>query len=401
MSNKVYYGEYSLKHWIDLILSKNITLPEYQRSFVWSKEQVKRLIQAFEKDLYVPPVTVGAFIQEGENLNLVLDGQQRLTSILLAYLNVYPNKNTFKEINNNEPIYSSNDNFDSDGSDDESDTIIKWTFNTIQENGKTYKERKEYILNNESQYPKLDIGIELNDEFLNNHYLGFSFLVPDSIQNQNNYYASVFREINIGGTNLLPQESREALYHLNKSLKEFFDPKFTGSYTIKTKNIVSKMDFVRYLSVLSQYKHDGKENNIGKGTGGILENYYTSYIDDVIQNAESDKFGKFSDVFPSDDDWKSRINRISESLNKLEPNKNFDSIISIDMVMFGLIYFVLFENKAILDQNINELNAKIKQASDDFRKIPKHSKAPNSFKYLRERVAKSINIYREFINESA
>ena len=26
--NKVYYGEYTLKHWIDLILSNNIVLPE-------------------------------------------------------------------------------------------------------------------------------------------------------------------------------------------------------------------------------------------------------------------------------------------------------------------------------------------------------------------------------------
>lgn len=39
MENKVYYGEYSLKHWIDLILSKNIELPEYQRYFVWEEKK--------------------------------------------------------------------------------------------------------------------------------------------------------------------------------------------------------------------------------------------------------------------------------------------------------------------------------------------------------------------------
>lgn len=34
MENKVYYGEYSLKHWIDLILKQDIELPLYQRYFV-------------------------------------------------------------------------------------------------------------------------------------------------------------------------------------------------------------------------------------------------------------------------------------------------------------------------------------------------------------------------------
>lgn len=36
MDNKVYYGEYSLDHWIKLILKKDIVLPDYQRNFTWS-----------------------------------------------------------------------------------------------------------------------------------------------------------------------------------------------------------------------------------------------------------------------------------------------------------------------------------------------------------------------------
>lgn len=42
MENKVYYGEYTLKHWIKLMLSGNIVLPEYQRHFVWCERDVKR-----------------------------------------------------------------------------------------------------------------------------------------------------------------------------------------------------------------------------------------------------------------------------------------------------------------------------------------------------------------------
>ncbi len=38
MDNRVYYGEYSLRHWINLILKNNIVLPEYQRYFVWNEK---------------------------------------------------------------------------------------------------------------------------------------------------------------------------------------------------------------------------------------------------------------------------------------------------------------------------------------------------------------------------
>ncbi len=44
MDNRVYYGEYSLKHWIDLILKENIILPDYQRYFVWNEQKVETLI---------------------------------------------------------------------------------------------------------------------------------------------------------------------------------------------------------------------------------------------------------------------------------------------------------------------------------------------------------------------
>ena len=51
MENRVYYGEYSLKHWIELILNGNIELPEYQRYFVF--------IETFRKKQFVPPITIG------------------------------------------------------------------------------------------------------------------------------------------------------------------------------------------------------------------------------------------------------------------------------------------------------------------------------------------------------
>ena len=42
MNTRVYYGEYSLIHWIELVLTRNIILPKYQPCFMWFPNDVKR-----------------------------------------------------------------------------------------------------------------------------------------------------------------------------------------------------------------------------------------------------------------------------------------------------------------------------------------------------------------------
>ncbi|MEI3110154.1 MAG: hypothetical protein V8T88_15205 [Phocaeicola sp.] len=48
MDKKVYYGEYSLKHWIELLLKQDLESSPYQRSFVWYEEQVKELVDGMK-----------------------------------------------------------------------------------------------------------------------------------------------------------------------------------------------------------------------------------------------------------------------------------------------------------------------------------------------------------------
>ena len=95
MDKKVYYGEYSLKHWIELLLKKDLELPPYQRNFVWSEAQVKEFVIGLKGEIFVPPVTIGVCNKDGVNHNLILDGQQRLSSLLLAFFGVYPKKDAF------------------------------------------------------------------------------------------------------------------------------------------------------------------------------------------------------------------------------------------------------------------------------------------------------------------
>lgn len=96
MENKVYYGEYTLKHWINMMLTGNIVLPDYQRHFVWREKDVKRLLQSLTDGQFVQPVTIALYYDGTIKQNLILDGQQRLTSLLLAYLGYFPDKKKFE-----------------------------------------------------------------------------------------------------------------------------------------------------------------------------------------------------------------------------------------------------------------------------------------------------------------
>ena len=95
MQTRVYYGEYTLRHWLDLMVTRNIDLPEYQRSFVWEESDVKRLVESLQSGQFIMPVTIAHYQSGNDSRNLILDGQQRLTSLLLAFVGYMPRKEMF------------------------------------------------------------------------------------------------------------------------------------------------------------------------------------------------------------------------------------------------------------------------------------------------------------------
>lgn len=61
-----------------MMLTKNIILPEYQRSFVWDEKDVMRLLQSIADGQFVQPVTIALYKTDPEmpGQNLIIDGQQ-------------------------------------------------------------------------------------------------------------------------------------------------------------------------------------------------------------------------------------------------------------------------------------------------------------------------------------
>lgn len=365
---------------------KNIILPDYQRYFVWDQNKTKELIKAFKEKQFIPPVIIGSFKNEKESINLILDGQQRLTSILLAYIGIFPNKissqKQFKFMDENDNLIE----------DEGINNILEWNFNELLKNGSTKEQIKENL--SYENYIKFDFNID--KDFFDNNFLGFSYLVPllANDKEQQKFYSKVFRSINIQGESLLALESRAALYYLDKDLEDYFVPKFIEKIYVND----SKVDFVRYLALLSQYKKDKTADELGKRFAGKMEKYYEEYIYFTVGEEDSNIFIKYSELFKDKKEYKKMYINLKESLKELELFKKYSSIIDVDITLFGLIYFIVFEKKEI---DYSKKESIIKEINKEIEKIKKtdmrHVKNPAAFKYLRYRVRRSIEIYERYI----
>ncbi|EJP20761.1 DUF262 domain-containing protein [Streptococcus oralis] len=422
MENKVYYGEYSLDYWIELILSKNIILPDYQRNFSWDETKREKLITSLKNKEFVPPVIIGSFTKNGLKENILIDGQQRLTSILLSVLGFFPDRETYKKHSKDKVRKYIDENDDFAGETDSSTDVINWTFNDLLIEDNLTISKIKSTLEKDEYFKALNNDNEIDNSFLKNTFLGFSYLVPSNSQrgDQQRYYSSVFRNINRQGMSLTGQESREALYYLDESKTSFFKPKFI--------NLIEgelSIDFIRYLSILSQYKKEGSVQNLCSGFGGRkekLEEYYENYINFIIGDKNIKYYISYEELFNTNEQLLSceqpHSGRYSKMSNFISDSplskKTFDSIIDCDLYYFGLIYLIIFENKNIDLEKWSDITKKIEKSIEEFKApyldkqgVPTyelskavsrsfHQKNPSALKYLRERVEKSIAIYREF-----
>lgn len=395
MENKVYYGEYSLSYWIELILKKNVEIPEYQRNFVWKEEDLKILIESFQNQQFVPPVTIGVFNDNTGNHNYIIDGQQRLTCILLAFLERFPLKEAGNQTAERQILANENDD-DENEDDDDVDDMTEWTFKVLTDKGKT----KGSIIDRCSAEQYKSLHLELPDDFFSKTYLGFSYLVPEEADtaSQTRYYSTVFRNINIHGKSLYTLESRESLYFLDSTLRSWFNPDFTKdiSSSVVDRSMKPRMDFVRSLSLLSQYKKNENRERVAYGYAKRIEAYYESYIYSVINDTDSFLFGKFSELYPNKA-YTEQLEKLENLINELALLKRYPSIIDMDMYFFGLIYFILIEKKDLNTERKEDLMRELQIKIGRLKRDTKHTKTPSLLKFLNERIKSSVSIYRRYI----
>lgn len=391
MENKVFYGEYSIAYWIELILTKKIMLPGYQRHYVWNEESLKNLVETLKEKRFVPPITIGFFrFDDGHKCNYIIDGQQRLTSLLLAYLGIFPDKDKFKS--HLKALANGDEQPDDDGIDPY-DNVLEWTFNSLIDKGNSKNEIISKL--RAGNYKTINLGID--EDFFENTFLGFSYIVPSTSGiEQQKFYTKTFREINIQGEKLLAIESRRSLYFLNETLEKYFEPDFVNEYYVKVVGETQQFDFARYLCLIAAYNKLRNVNKVARGfSGRKIEKYIESYVYSVVDKKYEDSFGKFDEVFVNDD-FTADMTVLRGMLNDLDIPKDFPSIINMDIFFFGLIYEVMFRHKKIDITKKNELRNRLQEKINELRHEANHSQTPALLKYMRKRISDSLDIYSEY-----
>ena len=208
-------------------------------------------------------------------------------------------------------------------------------------------------------------------------------------------------------------ESRRSLYFLNVNYSEWFEPEFLS----KIKGV--HVDFVRIVSLLTNYHHLKRINPDAKISWSSIipssysnkqyEEYYEKYIYSVTKvDSDYDRaslentFGSFEEIFP-DSIYSNRLSQVDQVIETLGLyEQNYEGVIKSDLYLFGLIYFVLLENKPIDVNNaekIERLKHSLQAAEETFKNDTLHKKSPNTKTYLSRRIDRSINAYSKSLVE--
>ncbi len=175
-----YPSDYTLSGLYQMWKDGDIVIPDFQREFVWTIKQSSLLIDSFLSGLPVPPVF---FYVDDENVNLVIDGQQRIMSVVF-FLDGYFGK--------------------------ESTQGRRQVFR-LANLGESRFDKKKYDELKESDRRKLKQSVL--------RAVNIRQLSP--VGEKTSAY-HIFERLNTGGTPLRPQEIRNVVFRgdFNKSLKK-------------------------------------------------------------------------------------------------------------------------------------------------------------------------------------
>jgi hypothetical protein len=176
--------------------SGSIKIPGFQRNYVWDLKRASKLVESIILGLPVPQIFL---YEEKRNQFLVIDGQQRLMTILFFMKGRFPKKEKRTEIRR---LFNENDK----------------ALNTLIFND-------EYFSNFNLALPskvnaKKNPFNTLNYNTLDTYKMQFDLrpircvVVKQNVpKDDNSSVFEIFNRLNTGGINLMPQEIRCSLYH--------------------------------------------------------------------------------------------------------------------------------------------------------------------------------------------
>jgi len=176
-----YPSDFTLSGIAQMWADKDITIPDFQREFVWSMRQSSLLIDSFLSGLPVPPVF---FYVDDENKNLVIDGQQRILSVVFFFEGYFGKESTHGKRQ-----------------------VFRLT--GLGENSPYHNKKYEELAESDQRKLRQAVLRAVNIRQISPNDLGTSA-----------YH--IFERLNTGGTPLRPQEIRNVVFRgeFNKLLKK-------------------------------------------------------------------------------------------------------------------------------------------------------------------------------------
>lgn len=311
--------------------SKELKIPDFQRSYVWKLKQASRLIESFLLGLPVPPIFL--YVDDDEKL-LVVDGQQRLKTIHYFFEGFFG-----EAVGGKRPIF---------------------TLTGLNENspylGKSYKDLKE---SNEPAERKF-----------RNTVLR-AVIIKQLNPNDNTSIYHIFERLNTGGTPLTGQEIRNCIYHgpFNDLLHQLNKVPAWRSIFGKDAEDKRQRDIEMILRVLAlHYSHDKYERPMKD----FLSNFMSRH-----KNDKPDKLEEYHRIFTR------TAKNISDSLG----GKPFSLGAGLNAALFDAVFTAFARHTQVPDGIKRKYKSLVKKP--EFRRLVTATTTDEGFVKARLRMAHS------------
>lgn len=307
---------YTVEYLINEFSNKKIQMPKFQRMYVWDKEKVAEFILSILRDIPIPKLYGYSSNENGKQIKLIIDGQQRLTSLLMYYYGVFPKfkvrKINYSE-NMNEIVKLCNYYYDAEtykraALREENEEIRNKILEEIRE-AKNLLEKK-YKLNVNEQFEVSIFDKENNKKTLNISYRGKESILKEEDRNKilekelgfvlikgsiPSEAVDIFRLYNSSGVPLTAQEIRNGIYYNNYLYQKINNynsetGRISGSREVKNSSWNSlrannsNAEDVKLLFKFLSYYHNVKDKLKNILVGQCAENILEDKIEDIINN---------------------------------------------------------------------------------------------------------------------
>lgn len=343
-------------------------LPKYQRKYVWEKQQAANLILSLIKNIPIPPLYL---YYDKDGKYVVLDGQQRITTLFMYYNNVFYTSGKVERVRldfsdisrrleNIEYLNERIERYHDTMSKDE----IKEMKNEIKVSYKEIKSKYNIVpskFNLNLDKDVKDITFSNFDDkakrILRRKDLEVVFVECDG-KNSDKAYSDIFKLLNSSGKELSSQEIRNGVYYNNILYDYIYE--FNKSNNIWRKiyglesSICKDMEYLLRFLALDYYStYDVNLNNFDIDFDGTFS--YSNIIDSY-----SKRFSRYS----TSDDKNEMIKQIlieEEAKNDIDKlSKFFNIFIDIDKntkvqgknLLVIEAMFLAFSKLDLLDNNI-------------------------------------------------